>query len=68
MEQEGTYMQTDPDEQMIQQAYQALVDGYLNSNHRKKVEIIDRAFACSGHNSVAGDWSWVDFHFRSIAP
>ena len=44
MEQEGTYMQTDPDEQMIQQAYQALVDGYLNSNHRKKVEIIDRAF------------------------
>ena len=44
MEQEGTYMQTDPDEQMIQQAYQALVDGYLNSNHRKKVVIIDRAF------------------------
>lgn len=44
MEQEGTYMQTDSDEQMIQEAYQALVDGYLNSNHRKKVEIIDRAF------------------------
>lgn len=44
MEQEGTYMQTDSDEQMIQGAYQALVDGYLNSNHRKKVEIIDRAF------------------------
>ena len=35
MEQEGTYMQTDSDEQMIQEAYQALVDGYLNSNHRK---------------------------------
>ena len=34
MEQEGTYMQTDPDEQMIQQAYQALVVGYLYSNHR----------------------------------
>lgn len=44
MEQEGTYMQTDSDEQMIQGAYQALVDGYLKSNHRKKVEIIDRAF------------------------
>ncbi len=44
MEQEGTYMQTDSDEKMIQEAYQALVDGYLNSNHRKKVEIIDRAF------------------------
>jgi len=44
MEQEGTYMQTDSDEQMIQEAYQALVDGYLKSNHRKKVEIIDRAF------------------------
>lgn len=44
MEQEGTYMQTDSDEQMIQEAYQALVDGYLKSNHRKKVEIIGRAF------------------------
>lgn len=44
MEQKGTYMQTDSDEQMIQEACQALVDGYLNSNHRKKVEIIDRAF------------------------
>lgn len=44
MEKEGTYMQTDRDEKMVQEAYQALVDGYLSSNHRKKVEIIDRAF------------------------
>ena len=32
------------DEQMIQEAYQDLLDGYLRSNHRKKVEIIERAF------------------------
>ena len=44
MEKEGTYMQTDRDEQMVQEAYQELLDGYLSSNHRKKVEIIDRAF------------------------
>ena len=44
MEQEVKYMQTDCYEQIILEAYQALVDGYLNRNHRKKVEIIDRAF------------------------
>ncbi|MDE5661013.1 MAG: RelA/SpoT family protein [Muribaculaceae bacterium] len=32
------------DEQMIQAAYQDLLNGYLRSNHRKKVEIIERAF------------------------
>ena len=30
--------------QMIEQAYQNLLNGYLSSNHRKKVEIIDKAF------------------------
>ena len=30
--------------QMIDQAYQNLLNGYLSSNHRKKVEIIDKAF------------------------
>lgn len=29
---------------MIEAAYQEVVTGYLESNHRKKVEIIDRAF------------------------
>ena len=32
------------EEQMIEQAYQNLLNGYLSSNHRKKVEVIDKAF------------------------
>ena len=32
------------EDQMIEQAYQNLLNGYLSSNHRKKVEIIDKAF------------------------
>ena len=32
------------EDQMIDQAYQNLLNGYLSSNHRKKVEIIDKAF------------------------
>jgi len=39
------YEMTLPDEEkMIQDAYDELLDGYLKSNHRKKVEIIERAF------------------------
>lgn len=32
------------DEQLIEQEFNALLEDYLNSNHRKKVEIIKRAF------------------------
>ena len=32
------------DEQLNEQEFQALLNDYLNSNHRKKVEIIERAF------------------------
>ena len=32
------------EDQMIDQAYQNLLNSYLSSNHRKKVEIIDKAF------------------------
>lgn len=32
------------DEEMIQAEFQALIDDYLNSNHRRKVEIITKAF------------------------
>ncbi|MEG1617734.1 MAG: RelA/SpoT family protein [Bacteroidales bacterium] len=32
------------DEQLIEQEFRALLNDYLNSNHRKKVEIIERAF------------------------
>ena len=32
------------EDQIIEAAYQNLLNGYLSSNHRKKVEIIDKAF------------------------
>ncbi|MEG1188553.1 MAG: HD domain-containing protein, partial [Bacteroidales bacterium] len=32
------------DDQLIENEFNALLDDYLNSNHRKKVEIIQRAF------------------------
>ncbi len=32
------------EDQMVDQAYQNLLNGYLSSNHRKKVEVIDKAF------------------------
>ncbi|MCM1067101.1 MAG: RelA/SpoT family protein [Muribaculaceae bacterium] len=46
--------QPDKDEKMIQEAYQDLLNGYLQSNHRKKVEIIERAFqfAKEAHKGV----------------
>lgn len=42
------------EEKMIQDAFEELLDGYLRSNHRKKVEIIERAFkfAKEAHNGV----------------
>lgn len=42
------------EEKMVQDAYKALLDGYLSSNHRKKVDIIDKAFnfACSAHAGI----------------
>ncbi len=49
---------TNPDlqeeDRMIEAAFQDVLQGYLNSNHRKKVEIIERAyrFAKSAHAGV----------------
>ena len=42
------------DEEMINRAYHELLDGYLKSNHRKKVEKIERAFkfAREAHKGV----------------
>ena len=39
---------------MIDNAYQRLLDGYLRSNHRKKVDIIDKAyrFARLAHEGI----------------
>ncbi|MDE7135806.1 MAG: HD domain-containing protein, partial [Muribaculaceae bacterium] len=36
---------TPEEDKMIDEAYAEVLNGYLRSNHRKKVEIIDRAFA-----------------------
>lgn len=44
-----------PDEErQIEQAYQELMDGYLSSNHRKKVELIEKAyrFAREAHAGI----------------
>lgn len=40
--------------QLIDNAYQDLLNGYLSSNHRKKVEIIEKAFkfARDAHNGI----------------
>ncbi|MDE6321276.1 MAG: RelA/SpoT family protein [Muribaculaceae bacterium] len=35
---------TQQEDRMIEEAFQDLLNGYLSSNHRKKVEIIERAF------------------------
>lgn len=53
MDTNGTRL-VDNDEKMIQEAYQDLLNGYLSSNHRKKVEIIERAFqfAKEAHKGV----------------
>ena len=39
---------------MIQEAYQRLIDTYLASPHRKKVDVIEKAFkfACQAHAGV----------------
>ena len=50
------YRQLSPAEEdrMVEDAYQSLLQAYLNSNHRKKVEIIERAyrFAKAAHQGV----------------
>lgn len=35
---------TEAEDRMIEEAFREVLDGYLKSNHRKKVEIIERAF------------------------
>jgi GTP pyrophosphokinase len=47
-------MKPEDEDRMIDGAYQKLLDGYLSSNHRKKVEIIERAyrFAREAHKGV----------------
>ncbi|MBR1936010.1 MAG: bifunctional (p)ppGpp synthetase/guanosine-3',5'-bis(diphosphate) 3'-pyrophosphohydrolase [Muribaculaceae bacterium] len=49
-----TKLTAEQEQAMINDAYRQLLDSYLNSNHRKKVEIIERAFkfACQAHAGV----------------
>jgi len=44
----------DSDDAMVEAAFRELLDGYIKSNHRKKVEIIERAyrFARKAHHGV----------------
>ena len=37
------------EEQMVQDAFQHLIDSYLNTKHRRKVDIITRAFNFANH-------------------
>ena len=48
-----TYTPED-EERIIEEAFQDVLDGYLKSNHRKKVEIIERAyrFAKEAHKGI----------------
>ena len=42
------------EKQLVDAAFKNLLDGYLASNHRKKVEIIEKAFkfACEAHKGI----------------
>ena len=44
METQASKIDQQAEELMIDQAYKNLLNGYLSSNHRKKTEIIDKAF------------------------
>ena len=52
--QEYLQQNADEEERMVEEAYQEVLRAYLGSNHRKKVEKIDRAFrfARAAHKGV----------------
>jgi len=54
MEKTEQQIREEADEQMVNEAYQHLIESYLNSHHRKHVEIIDKAFhfARQAHKGV----------------
>lgn len=47
-------MTPEEEKQIVDAAFKNLLDGYLASNHRKKVEIIEKAFrfACEAHKGI----------------
>ncbi len=50
----GHTMTPEQEERMVQEAFDEVLQGYLRSNHRKKVEVIERAFrfAREAHRGV----------------
>jgi len=54
MDNKPTVLTPAQEDKMIEDAFKDLLDGYLNSNHRKKVEIIERAFrfAKEAHSGI----------------
>ncbi len=54
MSYQPTIYTPEEEERMVSEAYQNLLNGYLSSKHRKKVEIIERAykFARAAHEGV----------------
>ena len=54
MEDEKEKLREDQDEQIVNDAFQHLLDSYLASRHRKKVDIITKAFnfARQAHKGV----------------
>lgn len=51
---EKKQLSTTEDDRIIEAAFQDVLNGYINSNHRKKVEIIERAyhFAREAHKGI----------------
>ncbi len=51
---DGLKYTPEEEERMIEDAFQEVLTGYLNSNHRKKVEIVERAyrFAKEAHKGI----------------
>ena len=49
MDAEELKTQEEADEQLINDAFQKLLNDYLSSRHRKKVDLITKAFNFIGH-------------------
>lgn len=60
--------QEQTDEKMIDEAFQELLDQYLKSKHRKKVEIITKAFnfARQAHKECADVRASLIFYILSL--
>ena len=54
MEEEKQLTQEERDDQMINEAFEKLLNDYISSRHRKKVELITKAFnfARQAHKGV----------------